>query len=96
MEAVSSTRFFNCVFFLFCFVFLLLLRLFGQSGLPLPCDGESLEAGGNAVLFDLTQDGSVDLGDSLFLLNYLVGAGPAPAGGVTCQRVEGCPNLCFF
>jgi hypothetical protein len=73
----------------------LLLRLFG-GGQPLPCDGASLEDGGNLTVFDLNGDARVDLADAIHGLSYLFKQGSAPAGGITCKRLEGCANECSF
>jgi len=72
----------------------LLRRLFVDGALPLPCDGASLEDGGNLLLFDVEGNGAVGVGDAIRILDYLFRAGPAPAGGTQCLRIPGCPSAC--
>ncbi len=74
----------------------LLRRLFVDGASELPCDGASLDAGGNLTLLDVNADGRVDVSDPLFLLEYLFKEGPAPRQGTECVRIEGCPSVCFF
>ena len=73
----------------------LLFRLFPNgAAAPLPCDGE-LEEAGNLELLDANADGFVNVTDALHVANHLFLDGPAPAGGSLCQRVDGCPSVCF-
>lgn len=72
----------------------LLLRLFADGGIPLPCEGASLEDGGNLTLLDVNADAGVDVSDAVHLLDYLFRSGPAPAAGERCIRIEGCPSVC--
>jgi hypothetical protein len=74
----------------------LLRRLFVDGALPLPCDGAGLADGGNRFIFDVNDDEAVNVADVLALLNFLFKEGPAPASGLTCQRIEGCPSACGF
>ena len=75
----------------------MLRRLFGPAAPALPCDGASLQDGGNAILLDVNADTGVDVSDVVFLLGYLFQNGPAPAlGEGACVRIEGCPNACGF
>jgi hypothetical protein len=76
--------------------FHLLLRLFGETPIALPCDGATIEDGGNLELFDADGNTAVDLGDALRLLNRIFLGGEAPVGGESCIRIEGCPNVCLF
>jgi hypothetical protein len=72
----------------------LLLRLFGGLARPLPCDGASIGDGANRDLADLNGDGFVTLPDAVYLLSFIFREGPAPARGVRCLRLVGCPNVC--
>jgi hypothetical protein len=74
----------------------LLLRLFLNGSVPLPCDGTSLSDGGNLLLLDLNGDVRVDVSDAVHLLRYLFQNGAPPALGGACRRVEGCPSACAF
>jgi hypothetical protein len=65
----------------------------GDPGDP-PCDGESITDGGNLLALDTNGDDSLDVSDVLYLLAYLFEGGPDPAGGTSCVRVAGCPNVC--
>ena len=71
-----------------------LLGLLFLSGGTLPCGGDSINEGGNLLLADVNGDGSVDLTDAVGVLNYLFLNGSAPALGVECVRIAGCPNAC--
>ena len=71
----------------------LVLKLF-VGGSPLPCAGDSIDAGGNLALLDANGDARVDISDPLYLLNYLFNEGPGPTGGFRCVRVEGCSTEC--
>ncbi|MBN1419285.1 MAG: CotH kinase family protein [Planctomycetes bacterium] len=72
----------------------ILMQLFGDEPLPLPCDGESVAEGGNLAVFDIGGDGAVDLADPILLLQYLFVDGPPPALGVDCVPIPGCPEMC--
>ncbi len=71
----------------------LVLKLF-VGGSPLPCDGDAVNEGGNAVLLDANGDDNVDISDPLYLLNYLFAEGPGPTRGFQCTRIEGCSTIC--
>ena len=43
----------------------------------------------------LGEDAAVNLGDTLYLLNFLFLNGPPPSAGLDCRRIEGCDNACF-
>ena len=60
----------------------------------MPCEGESLQEGGNLFVFDVNASGSVAIDDAIYLLSYLFQEGQAPQLGVRCLRVEGCPHAC--
>ena len=72
----------------------LLRRLFVDGGLPLPCDGAALDDGGNRFVLDANASGAVGIDDAIYLLIYLFQEGQAPALGVRCLRVDGCPHVC--
>jgi hypothetical protein len=72
----------------------LLLRLFSGSPLPMPCDGDSFNAGGNLALLDVNNDAAVNLSDVIHMLHYVFLNGPPPALGGGCARIEGCLNAC--
>ncbi|MBN1442731.1 MAG: CotH kinase family protein, partial [Planctomycetes bacterium] len=74
----------------------LLIRLFTDGSLALPCEGMSLQEGGNLLLLDASGDASVDVSDAIYLLNYLFLDGPPPSLGSDCIRIEGCPSACSF
>ena len=71
-----------------------ILRGLFAGGVDLPCDGDDISQGGNATIFDVNGDGGVDISDATYLLNYLFLGGDTPAGGITCTRIEGCPDRC--
>ena len=71
----------------------LLGLLFLGAGPP-PCDGTTIEDGGNRTLLDLDLNRRVGLTDAVFLLNYLFRRGPLPALGTGCVQIEGCPEVC--
>ena len=71
-----------------------LLAILFSGGRRLPCGGGSIAEGGNLVLADANGDGAADLADAVYLLDYLFRSGPAPARGVRCIRIEGCPSVC--
>ncbi len=74
-----------------------LRRLFGGGAAALPCDGASLEDGGNLAVLDANADDSVDISDVLYILGYLFENGPPPPlGSGACVRIEGCPSACGF
>ena len=70
-------------------------HLFLGVALDLPCDGATVQDGGNATLLDLDGASGVNLTDVLYLLNYLFLSGPEPDLGEDCVRIEGCPTTCF-
>ena len=69
--------------------------LFLTPGLPLPCDGETPNDGGNLILLDANDDGLANLADVVHFLNYLFLATPSHALGEGCRRLDGCPEICF-
>jgi hypothetical protein len=71
-----------------------LRRLFTGGSMPLPCEGSSLNDGGNLVLLDTNGDSRVDLSDAVHVLNFLFKNGPPPARAATCVRIVGCPHAC--
>ena len=73
----------------------LLRRVTGDLS-TLPCEGGSLQEGGNFAVFNLNGDLSVDLSDIVFLLNYIFMSGLEPVLGGACLRIEGCPSVCSF
>jgi hypothetical protein len=73
----------------------LLLALFSESKPALPCSGDTIADGGNRVLADADADGSVGLSDAVRILRYIFAAGPEPALGATCIRIEGCVAACI-
>jgi hypothetical protein len=72
----------------------LLGRLFSSASLPLPCEADSLTADGNRTLLDINNDTWVNIGDAVFLLNYLFRSGPPPTLGTDCVQIAGCLNGC--
>ncbi len=72
----------------------MLLVLFGQASHDMPCDGDTVEDGGNLRILDVNGDGGVDLADPIFVLSYLFGQGPEPIRGTACIFVAGCPDTC--
>ncbi len=74
----------------------MLRRLFGGGVLAaLPCeDGALPTEGANVIVFDVNEDAGFNVGDAVFLLNYLFAEGPPPGGGLGCQRVENCVSVC--
>ena len=70
----------------------LLLRLFGGLARPLPCDGATVEDGGNLAIFDVSGDGTVNVADAVHMLSFIFKAGAPPSRGTGCFRVEGCPS----
>ncbi len=71
----------------------LLALLFSRAAGSEPCEGD-IDAGGNLVLLDVNGDQRVDVTDPIVLLEFLFLRGPAPALGVDCVRIEGCPSAC--
>lgn len=74
----------------------LLFLLFRPQGVALPCEGATVNEGGNRTLMDVNSDGSVDTSDVVGILEHLFRGGPAPRGGAICVPVPGCENLCAF
>ncbi len=70
-----------------------LLRVLFLGGARLPCEG-GIDSVGNKKLLDANGDGSADLGDSIYNLQYLFLAGPPHAAGTSCIRITGCPGVC--
>ncbi len=68
--------------------------LFGSTGIPLPCEGQDINAGGNLQLMNLNGDEYVNIADCIYLLGFLFQHGPAPVQGTECIRIEGCANVC--
>jgi hypothetical protein len=60
-----------------------------------PCGDGTLSHAANVALLDLTGDGSVNLSDSIYAMNFLFSGGPKPAScaDVTCPCILalGCP-----
>ncbi len=73
--------------------FSLLRRLF-LGGVAPPCDGPSLNEGGNLVVLDVNADDAVDVTDVVSVLSYLFQGGPPPTMGTDCIRIENCPTTC--
>ena len=84
----------------------LLGHLFGGDPATLPCqtpgfDGPGVEDPANKALLDLQPDGGINIGDPLFLLNYLFSGGARPGICVDvteneCKvqvRIDGCPDV---
>jgi len=71
-----------------------LRRLFAGAPATLPCGDGSATHAANRALLDLNGDSVLDLSDTVYLLGYLFQAGAAPASGVGCIRIEGCPDAC--
>ncbi len=69
--------------------------LFSSTTVPLPCESEGIEDGGNLLLLDLNGDAAVDIADPVYLLAYLFRGGAPPVLGTACIRMEGCPNACW-
>ncbi len=65
-----------------------LLYLFGGR------DGPCSTVEGNETLMDTNGDGKVDTSDAVYTMTYLFLRGPAPAAGVACVRMSGCPDVC--
>ena len=72
----------------------ILRLLFSGTALPLPCEGVSLNEGGNLLLLDHNGDEAVDLADAIAVLGFLFQEGSEHALGRSCTRIEGCPNAC--
>jgi hypothetical protein len=74
----------------------LVRRLFLDGGLPLPCDGDALDDGGNLVVLDANANARVEIGDVVYVLEFLFREGPTPGAVTRCIRIEGCPSACGF
>lgn len=72
----------------------LLGRLFLTFSTTFPCDGTSMEEGGNLFIFDFNGDSSVNISDAVSGLNFLFNNGRPPQNGEICILVEGCKNAC--
>ncbi|MBI4605962.1 MAG: CotH kinase family protein, partial [Planctomycetes bacterium] len=70
-----------------------ILRSLFQGTQDWPCGG-SADSPATKLLLDWDANGEINLTDALSSLNYLFRTGPAHAGGVSCIRVEGCPEAC--
>jgi hypothetical protein len=75
-------------------VMLFLRALFLEAPAALPCDGDSIAAGGNRTLHDVDSNGAVNLSDAVYLLNHLYRRGAPPALGSGCVRIRGCQDAC--
>ncbi len=73
----------------------LLRVLFAGASVPLPCEGSTVNSGGNLTLLDLNADQGVDIADAIYMLAYLFQHGTRPALGTTCVRIVGCPHKCY-
>jgi hypothetical protein len=71
----------------------LLLHLF-SGGLPLPCGGTAVNAGGNLALADFDGDGALRLTDAVALLEHLFRSGPPHVLGTFCRPIDGCDEGC--
>ncbi len=84
----------------------LLGHLFTGDPATLPCHtpgfgGVGVDDPANKALLDLQPDGAINIGDPVYLLNYLFAAGPRPGICVDtaeseCKeqvRIDGCPNV---
>ncbi len=71
----------------------LLLVLFSDPTLPLPCEGPLAEEG-NRTLLDANGDSAVNLSDAVTILAYLFSGGPPHVLGTECVRVAGCAGGC--
>ena len=61
----------------------ILSYLFLSADAPLPCEGDSVNSGGNRELLDLSADAEVDLSDAVYLLQFLFLGGAT--AGVGCR-----------
>lgn len=73
----------------------LLLYLFGDDPVALPCEGGVEPGSANLLLLDVNGSNGLNLSDAIFILDYLFGDGAEPALGEDCIRMEGCPNRCL-
>ncbi len=71
----------------------LLLVLFVDSSLGLPCAG-GLDGAGNRTLLDANGDGVANLSDAVHVLAYLFNGGPEHVLGTGCVAIEGCDDSC--
>ena len=71
----------------------LLHGLTGKAAMAPPC-GEDLASGANLTVLDSDGDLKVSLNNAVWILSYLFGGGPPPAGGERCKRIPGCPDSC--
>ena len=71
----------------------LLRRLFIGVDTPIPCEG-GLESPGNLALLDANDSSTIDIGDAVWVLSFLFRGGAAPASGVDCVLIPGCPDVC--
>lgn len=72
----------------------ILAALFRGDGGELPCGDGSFQDEGNRTLLDVNDDQEADISDAVYLLNYLFLGGAAPAAGIECVPVAGCPDAC--
>ncbi len=77
-------------------VLTVLFHLFSAGSIVLPCDGGSLQEGGNRVLLDLDDSKAVEITDAIRLLVYLFRSGAPPVLGTDCRPIPGCPDACAF
>ncbi len=71
-----------------------LFHLFSADSISLPCDGGSVQEGGNRTLLDLDGSNAVEITDAIRLLVYLFREGAPPVLGVDCRPIPGCPDVC--
>jgi len=71
----------------------LLLHLFA-GGLPPPCEGGAIDAGGNLPLADFDGNAALQATDAVALLQHLFRDGPPHALGSRCLSIAGCPGVC--
>lgn len=72
----------------------LIFRLFRESGGALPCDGATIEEGGNLPLVDFDGNALAEVTDAIGILEFLFLQGPPHALGTRCIRIEGCTPAC--
>ena len=68
--------------------------LFVGDGPALPCGTGALAEPGNRELLDADANGSVDVTDTIYLLDYLFRRGPPPVLGTDCVPLSTCPDAC--
>jgi hypothetical protein len=55
-----------------------------------------LPKGHSLPMLDFNSDSGVNLADAVAMFNFLVGNGQAPALGLECVSVTGCPAICYL